>query len=181
MGRRFGKSIKRGGIARVRFKEILSKLDSFFHISISTSLMLFMTFATTYYALTRRVLGMSDVRAYFISLWAYGIFFVLGGAYCLRRRTFPEVDIFYRRISSQKLRRLWDIAIFLMMIFGGIGISYTTTYMAILSYILNEKDVNIGIAFQPPIWWYKFVGALGCYLITLQAIILFLKYLRTLK
>jgi len=152
-------------------EDIISRAIAKFSESYLSYSSLIITFATVYYVLMRVIAGFSDVRAFFISVWLYGILFTLGGAYVLDIGGHTSVDLLYRKLPK-KTQKFIDILIYLLIAFCGIVLVIIGGSTAWKSFLAGERDASLGLLFQPPIWWYRWIAVAGALLITIQAIII---------
>ena len=130
-----------------------------------------------YSVIVRYLFESPDIRTYFISLWLYGLLFVLGGAYTLLAGSHASVDILYKKLPLRWRRFLgvFDMTIVAIstaiLVLVGIPIAWR-------SFLIWEVDSSLGILFAPPIWWYKWIGVIGSALLTIQAVVEILKRVR---
>ncbi|ACZ19685.1 TRAP transporter small permease subunit [Thermanaerovibrio acidaminovorans] len=126
--------------------------------------------AVVVYGVTvRYFVGRADVRAMFLSVWMYGIMFVVGGAYTLLEGGHVSVDIVYNRLPKPLRKALDVLNLGIIALCCGV-ILYINLPIAYDSYIQREVDSSLGVVFAPPIWWLKWVPVLGVALMGAQAL-----------
>jgi TRAP-type mannitol/chloroaromatic compound transport system permease small subunit len=127
-----------------------------------------------YGVIRRYVFGAPDVRTYFVSLWLYGVPFVLGGAYTLIEGAHASVDILYNKLSPRK--KLFLSIIDMAVVAASSAIVFLVGVpIAWRSFLIQEVDSSLALIFAPPIWWYKWVAVIGAALLSVQATIEILK------
>lgn len=133
-----------------------------------------LTVTVVYGVLTRYAFGRADARAFFFSVWLYGILFVLGGAYTLLEDGHVSVDMVFRRLP-ERARRVVELLDFAVVAAGSALLVWVGVPVALRSLQIWEVDSSLGIIFAPPIWWYKWVAVIGSALVFLQALVLLVK------
>lgn len=103
-----------------------------------------------------------------ISLFVYGIHFMLGGAYTLKEKFHVKVDIVPQRLPI-KPRRILDIFAIIVtfvvcVIIAWLGTKYSWQSTKIWEHSMHQT------AFNPPIWWLKWFIPISAGLVALQAI-----------
>lgn len=137
-------------------------------------LTLILTFLVVYGVFMRYLVGRADARVIFVSVWLYGILFVLGGGYTLLEGGHVSVDIIYKKLP-QKVKKALNIFNYLMIIGCCLIIIYISLPLAYQSFLQKEVDSSLGVVFAPPIWWFKWIPVIGLVLMLFQAISLILK------
>jgi TRAP-type mannitol/chloroaromatic compound transport system permease small subunit len=112
-----------------------------------------LTFVTVYSALARYFLRMPDMRAFFLSIWLYGISFIFGCAYNILTKQHTVLDLLYIRLPPHGKRVLDWLGLFSTLLLCIILIPISTS-MAWYSYLIEERDFT-SIVYAPIIWWYK--------------------------
>lgn len=110
---------------------------------------------TVYSTIMRYILRAPDVRAYFISIWLWGIIFLLGFGYALYEKSHILVDIIYN-YASNRARRILGMLSLLICLLCLVIVLPNYIQLAWRSYIINELDSTIPL-YSPPVWWYKWL------------------------
>jgi len=110
---------------------------------------------TVYSTIMRYILRAPDVRSYFISIWLWGIIFLLGFGYALYEKSHIRVDVLYTN-TAHRTRRIMDIMGLVICLLCLIIVLPNSLQLAWRSYISNELDSTIPL-YSPPIWWYKWL------------------------
>jgi TRAP-type mannitol/chloroaromatic compound transport system permease small subunit len=110
---------------------------------------------TVYSTIMRYILRAPDVRSYFISIWLWGIIFLLGFGYALYEKSHIRVDVLYTN-TAHRTRRIMDIMGLVIGLLCLIIVLPNSLQLAWRSYISNELDSTIPL-YSPPIWWYKWL------------------------
>lgn len=107
--------------------------------------------------------------AFEISLFAYGIFVMVGGAYTLKHKSHVRVDIL-----SYYVGRRWSLMLDLLsfaiiiivcciLVHLGIKAAYVST--------MRLERSSLQTPFNPQIWWYRWIIPFSATMIGLQAIV----------
>jgi len=157
--------------------EPIARVNSKFFFLISYSALL-LTFIVVYAVIFRYFLGRADVRAFFFSVWLYGMLSILAGGYVLKMGGHVSVDILYKRFS-ERVKHYLDLfslsiiaVVCVVLLYPGVEVAWRST-------LVGEVDSSLGIVFAPPIWWYRWVAVIGLLLILLQAIELLYSKIRS--
>lgn len=136
----------------VKIIKIIDKLNT--KIAFLCQLLIFaLTFVTVYSALARYFLRMPDMRAFFLSIWLYGISFIFGCAYNVLTKQHTVLDLLYIRLPPRGKRILDWLGLFSTLLLCIMLIPISTS-MAWYSYLIKEQDFT-SIVYAPIIWWYK--------------------------
>lgn len=149
-----------------KFNTILARLVKYSSLAL--------TFTVVYGVLARYAFGRADARAFFFSVWLYGILFVLGGAYTLLEGGHVSVDVVFNKLP-RRVKRVLEQFDLLVVAAGAVILTWVGIPIAWRSFVIWEVDSSLGILFAPPIWWYKWVAVIGSVLILLQALVLLAK------
>ncbi|HDK27321.1 MAG TPA: TRAP transporter small permease [Candidatus Atribacteria bacterium] len=120
-----------------------------------------------YTAFMRYTMHSTPCWGFEISLFIYGIYFILGGAYCLRTDSHVSVDFFPRRLT------IWGQKIF--GIISNLVILFVCLYMFLYGAKWAWKSTQIlersfhQTIFNPQIWWYKWMVPVSAGMIVLQS------------
>lgn len=132
--------------------KIIDKLTT--KIAFLCQLLIFtLTFVTVYGALARYFLRMPDMRAFFLSIWLYGISFIFGCAYNVLTKQHTVLDLLYIRLPPRGKRILDWLGLFSTLLLCIMLIPISTS-KAWYSYLIEERDFT-SIVYAPIIWWYK--------------------------
>ena len=156
--------------------EPLRKLNSklFFYVSLLTVPLMV---SVVYGVVTRYFVGRADPRAFFLSVWLYGIVSVLAGGYLVATEGHVYIDLVYKRLS-ESARKAMDILSLVAIIAACAVIAVPGVQVAWRSTVINEVDSSLGIIFAPPIWWYRWVAVAGVVLVLVQALELLYRRVR---
>ena len=102
------------------------------------------------------------------SLFVYGMHFMLGGAYCLHMRSHVIVDILPSRLPFRG-KKITEAFGNLVVLFVAVMLTWLGTTWAWKSTMMWERSAH-QTAFDPPIWWYKWVLPISAALLGLQAL-----------
>lgn len=134
-----------------------------------------MILVIVYTAFMRYVLNDTPNWGFEISIFAYGIHFILGGAYTLKENSHVNVDILLQRLPiKSKLRRILEVlgivvTFIVCVIIVWLGIKYSWQSTKIWERSIHQT------AFNPPIWWFKWFIPISAGLVALQAVANLLK------
>ena len=138
----------------------------------SQFLTLILIFVTVYTVTCRYFLRMPDIRTFYISIWLYGILFLLGCAYNILIRRHTTIDLLYMRLSPRG-KAIFDwISLFLTLLLCILLLPISAS-KAWYSYLIDERDSTM-IEYTPIIWWYKFIVIFVFILVLLQTFSQFL-------
>lgn len=117
--------------------------------------------------------------AFEISLFIYGIFVMVGGAYTLKARAHVRVDILPQRLSHR-----WNCYLDLLSFFVIIAVCCVIIYLgskaAWISTLQLERS-SLQTPFNPQIWWFKWFIPFSALLLGLQAFAESVRTIRSLK
>lgn len=122
---------------------------------LSQFLTLVLIFVTVYSVTCRYFLRMPDIRTFYVSIWLYGILFLLGCAYDILVKRHTIIDLLYMHLSSRGKVMLDWISLFATLLLCILLIPISAS-KAWYSYLINEQDSTM-IEYTPTIWWYKFL------------------------
>jgi len=121
----------------------------------------------TYAVFMRYVIKKPPEWSFEMSLFIFGSYMLLGGAYCLLEDAHVNVDVLPKRLPlmGQNLIKLLSnaVIIFVTLIFVRLG-----TTSAIRSTQILERSIH-QTNFNPPIWWFRWIIPISAFLILLQA------------
>lgn len=117
--------------------------------------------------------------AFEMSLFMYGMFVTVGGAYALKTHAHVRVDILPEHVSHNT--KCWlDLLSFAVLIAVCCVLIYAGTKMAWESTIRLERSPRQTL-FNPPIWWYRWFIPFSATTLALQAIAEAIKSIRNLN
>lgn len=127
-----------------------------------------MILVIVYTAFMRYVLNDTPNWGFEISIFAYGIHFILGGAYTLKEKSHVSVDILphYLTIKWRRILEIFGMIITfaVCIIIFWLGVKYSWQSIKIWEHSMHQT------AFNPPIWWFKCFIPISAGLVALQAI-----------
>lgn len=101
-----------------------------------------------------------------VSVFSYGVYFMLTGAYLVSVKAHVSVDIIYNHLSFRN-RKILDIIASLAIVFTAAALVWFGGRIAWRSFqMLETSGVTI---FNPPIWWFRGIVPLAGVLLGLQA------------
>lgn len=117
--------------------------------------------------------------AFEMSLFMYGMFVMVGGAYALKTQAHVRVDILPERVSRRA--KCWlDLFSFVVIIAVCFVLVYIGSKMAWESTLRLERSPRQTL-FNPPIWWYRWLIPFSAAILGLQAIAESAKIIRKLS
>ena len=123
-----------------------------------------------YTAFMRYVIHDTPNWGFELSIFAYGIHFILGGAYTLKDNSHVNVDILLQRLPiDSKFRKFLEILGILVTLSVCIVIVWLGTKYAWQSTKILERSIH-QTAFNPQIWWFKWFIPVSAALVLIQAI-----------
>ena len=132
-----------------------------------------MILVIVYTAFMRYALNNTPNWGFEVSLFVYGIHFILGGAYTLKEKSHVRVDILphYLSIKGQKILEILGLIITFVVciVILWLGAKYSWQSTKIWEHSMHQT------AFNPPIWWFKWFIPISAGLVALQAIASLLK------
>lgn len=117
--------------------------------------------------------------AFEVSLFLYGIFVMVGGAYTLKVKSHVRVDILPGRLSH-KWNCYLDLFSLISIIIVCCIIVYLGSKWAWISTLQLERSVR-QTPFDPQIWWYKWFIPFSSAILGLQALAETVKTIRSLS
>jgi TRAP-type C4-dicarboxylate transport system permease small subunit len=101
------------------------------------------------------------------TLFLYGSFFMLGGAYCLMEKKHVAVEVLAHHLSArqQRILSVFSSAVVLLVSFV---IIWCGTPSAWKSTLMGERSTH-QTPFNPQIWWYKWIIPISGALLMWQA------------
>ncbi|GEM_PF-425300 len=106
--------------------------------------------------------------AFEISLFLYGVHFMLGGGYTQLKGKHVAVDIIQKYVSA-KNRRILDILSELVVGFSSAILLYLSYPWAKESFRILERSMH-QTTFDPPIWWFKMIVPISAALLLFAAV-----------
>ena len=131
-------------------------------------LILPMIAVVVYTALLRYAFHKPPIWGFEVSLFVYGLHFMLAGAYCLNVKAHVAVDVLprYLPIRWQSVTEILAglVILFFCSMLIWLGCQWAWEATKILEHSIHQT------AFNPPVWWYKWVVPLSAVLIALQSL-----------
>lgn len=127
----------------------------------------------------RYVLKSSLDWGYEVSIFIFGIYSVLSGAYCLKENAHVRVDILPKLLSEKKQATIDVISMFIVIIVSGVML-YSGFNYALESTKILERSIHQS-TFNPQIWWFKWMIPLAALLLLLQAFVILADKIKFLK
>lgn len=129
--------------------------------------------AIVYSVVMRYFFAASPDWSYEVPIFIYGTMVMMGGAYVLLEDAHVAVDLL-PRIVSPVVRKILEVIICLVIIMSCVFIIVNGSQFAYQSTLLLERSMY-QTAFDPPIWWFKWVIPFSAFLVVLQGIARLLK------
>jgi TRAP-type mannitol/chloroaromatic compound transport system permease small subunit len=123
-------------------------------------LMLPLIAEVVYSALKTYFLKDAPVWNFEITLFLYGTFFMLGGAYCHREKKHVSVEVVPQRAGPRTRRWLGifsEAVVFCVMLV----MIYVSAPLAWRSTLIGERSTH-QTPFNPQVWWYRWVIPVSC-------------------
>lgn len=121
-----------------------------------------------YTALMRYAFNKPPIWGFEVTLFIYGLHFVLAGAYCLNVKAHVAVDVLPRHLSLRGQNVIEIVASLVILFVCGmlvwLGSKWAWEATKILEHSIHQT------AFNPPVWWYKWAVPVSAGLIALQAL-----------
>ncbi len=117
--------------------------------------------------------------AFELSLFIYGVHFMLGGGYTQLKGKHVAVDIIQKYISPGK-RWILDLLSELVVGFSSAVLLYLSYPWARESLRIMERSMH-QTTFDPPIWWFKMVVPVSAALLLFAAVIKIFRIFRKLN
>lgn len=106
--------------------------------------------------------------AFEISLFLYGIHFMLGGGYTHLKGKHVAVDIIHKYLSPKNKQRI-DLLSEMVVAFCSAVLLYISTGWALQSIKIMEHSMH-QTTFNPPIWWFKCIVPISAVLLLIASI-----------
>lgn len=151
--------------------ELKKKLDKFQDV-IGTVLALsiiLMVLVIVYTVIMRYVFKNTPDWGFEVSVFIFGIYSILSGAYCLKEKSHVRVDILPSLLSEKK-QRVIDLISTIIIIVVAISMIYTGSRFAWQSTRILERSIHQS-TFNPQIWWFKWMIPISAFLLLLQALV----------
>lgn len=127
-----------------------------------------MSLIVLYTAGMRYFFNISVPWGFELSLFAFGIHGIVGGAYCLLKGGHVGVDVITSRLPK-RVALIMDILGYIMVIFVAIVLVYLGYRWAMRSTLILERSIH-GTEFNPQIWWFKWMVPFAGLLLILQGL-----------
>jgi TRAP-type mannitol/chloroaromatic compound transport system permease small subunit len=160
------------------FLKLINKISDYTGIG-SAYLLIPMILTIVYSVIVRYFFHDIVHWAFEISLFLYGIFYMVGGAYTLKEQAHVRVDILPGRLSH-KWNCYIDIFSYFTILFVCSLFVYLGTKFAWISTLQLERSI-MQTPFDPPIWWYKWFIPFSAAILGLQALVETIKTYRSLN
>jgi TRAP-type mannitol/chloroaromatic compound transport system permease small subunit len=134
---------------------------------------------TVYMVVMRYFFHASAGWGFEVTIFLYGIYFMISGAHCLKVRGHVGVDIIAKLLPT-KAQKFLEIFASLVIAAFCFFLIWQGTKMAWQSTMNMEHSIH-QTAFNPQIWWFKWVIPLSGLLILLQTIADILKTILSMK
>lgn len=102
-----------------------------------------------------------------MSLFLFGSFFMLGSAYCHMEKKHVAVDIINHYLPP-KWCRVQGIFSEAVVLFVAVVLIYVSVPSAWHSTLIGERSI-LQTPFNPPVWWFRWIIPVSCFLIGIQA------------
>lgn len=122
----------------------------------------------TYGAFMRYVFHAMPNWCFEISIFLFGIYIMIGGAYIYSEQKHIRVDIL-ERYFPQKVNTILRFVSELIVIFTCVMLIYISSPWVWDSFLLKEKSVH-QTSFNPPIWWFKAIIPISAALILFHSL-----------
>ncbi|MFH1058042.1 MAG: TRAP transporter small permease subunit [Pseudomonadota bacterium] len=140
-------------------------------------LLLALTATTLYDMLSRYLTGQSTDWAFDINYMLFGINFMLAGAFCIKHDSHVRVDAIYGRFSPRG-KAIVDIVFYVLIMFPFTIFCLDAAWDSFIQAV-ESREVSIVSSWHPPIYHYKFVMPLTFFLLLIQEVAQFIRYLNT--
>lgn len=104
-----------------------------------------------------------------VSIFIFGIYSILSGAYCLKEKAHVRVDILPSLLSERKQKYI-DLLSTILTLVVSVALLFTGTKFAWQSTQILERSIHQS-TFNPQIWWFKWMIPISAFFILLQAIV----------
>ncbi|KAA3634238.1 MAG: C4-dicarboxylate ABC transporter substrate-binding protein [Proteobacteria bacterium] len=134
--------------------------------------------ATVYEVASRYLFNAPTIWAYEVGYMATGANFLLGAAFALREGAHIRIDVLYSRFSARR-RALVDVLGYLLLFLPvALWLSYRLGTYALEAYHSGEGSGES--AWNPVIWPFRAIFFIGFAVLSLQAIVEFIRALKVL-
>lgn len=140
---------------------------------ITSALIFPMILIVVFSVIMRYVLKIALNWSFEVSIFVYGIYFMMGGAYCEWAGSHVAVDVLIRFLGPTGKKVLQTI-IALVMTLSCAVLIYNSARFSLHSTLIGEHSIH-QTAFNPPIWWFKWFIPISSFFIVLQGIAELLK------
>jgi TRAP-type C4-dicarboxylate transport system permease small subunit len=113
------------------------------------------------------VLNSVPIWSFEVTLFLYGMLFMLGGAVCHMEKKHVSVEVLGNFVSAST-KRVLDIVSESVVFFTAAIMLYVSIPTAYKSTLLMERSTH-QTPFNPYIWWYRWVIPISCALLLYQA------------
>lgn len=102
-----------------------------------------------------------------VTIFLYGVFFMLGAAYCHMENKHVAVEVLIYHVSPKSQRRLkiFSECVVLFVVLTILWISIPVAYRSML---LKERSTH-QTPFDPYVWWYRWIIPISCALLSWQS------------
>jgi len=139
------------------------------HIGKTISLLILpLIIIIVYSVIMRYVFKDALIWSFEVSLFIFGSYGMLGGAYCVLTDSHVNVDILPRKLSQKGqlilkiISSLIILTVTTIMLTGGIASAYEST-------LILERSIH-QTSFNPQIWWFRWVIPLAALLVIIQVL-----------
>ena len=121
-----------------------------------------------YTALLRYAFHATPIWGFEVTLFIFGLHFMLAGAYCLNVKAHVAVDVLPKYLPIRGQYVVEIVSSLVILFFCGtlvwLGSNWAWEATRTLEHSIHQT------AFNPPIWWFKWVVPLSAGLIAIQAL-----------
>ena len=103
-----------------------------------------------------------------VTIFLYGVFCMIGAGYCHLDHKHVAVEAL-RPYLSPRMRRVFGVISELIVIFVVVSIILVSVPAAYRSTLMREASAH-QTPFNPPIWWFRWVIPISCFLIMAAAL-----------
>lgn len=104
-----------------------------------------------------------------VSIFIFGIYSILSGAYCLKEKAHVRVDILPKLLSARS-QNFIDLLSSIIVIIVSTVMTYSGFKYALSSTKILERSIHQS-TFNPQIWWFKWMIPVAAFLVLLQALV----------
>jgi TRAP-type mannitol/chloroaromatic compound transport system permease small subunit len=120
-----------------------------------------------YSTLKSYFLNDTPIWSFEVTLFLYGSLFMLGGAYCHKKKKHVAVEIFSQH-ATQKQQKFLGVFSEAVVLFVALVIVWVSVPYAWRSTLMGERSTH-QTPFNPQIWWFKWIIPISNILISWQA------------